>query len=110
MKKMKPIATIFAASAVAIGMTACDVDQTAELEMPNIDVEGDAGKLPDIDVTVAEEGRLPSVDVDAQGGQLPKFDVDVAEVDVTTKTKTIEVPVPEIDIKMPKDDGPAGKE
>lgn len=75
-------------------MTSCDVDQTRE------------GKLPDVDV-----------DVDAEAGRLPAFDVDWADVDVTTTTKTVEVPklvvvmeeeeieVPVIDVDMPDEDG-----
>lgn len=72
--------------------TSCDVDQTRET------------KLPDVDV-----------DVDTEAGQLPKFDVDWADVNVGTKTKTIKVPkvvvvmeeeeieVPYIDVDMPDD-------
>ena len=41
------------------------------------------------DVDVAEDGRLPSVTVEE--GNIP--DVDVAGPEVTTETRTVEVPV-----------------
>lgn len=104
MKKIAPYLTLIAAGSFALA--SCDVDQTEELEMPTVDVEADAGKLPKVEVT--EEGELPSVDVDAEGGNLPKFDVDVADVDVKMKEKEITVPVPDVDVKMPKEDEPDG--
>lgn len=58
-------------------LTACDVDQTKEAE-------------------------LPDVDVNATGGQLPEYDVDAPTVNVGTENKTIEVPT--IDVDAPKDD------
>lgn len=74
--------------------TSCDVDQTRE------------AKLPDVDV-----------DVDTKAGQMPAFDIEWADVDVRTTTKTVEVPklvvvmeeeeieVPVIDVDMPEEDG-----
>jgi hypothetical protein len=50
------------APAFALGVAACDVDQT-------------------------EEGSLP--DVDVEGGNLPEYDVDVPEVDITRDTVTV---------------------
>ena len=41
-------------------------------------------------VNQTQEGSLP--DVNVTGGSLPKVDVDAADVNVTTETKTIEVP------------------
>ena len=58
----------------ALGLAACDVDQTEEGEMP---------------------------DVEVSGGNLPEFDVETADVDVGTKTTTVEVPT--VDVKMPGD-------
>ena len=49
------------------------------------------------DVEQTQEGQLPEVEV--KGGQLPKFDVKTPEVEVGTKT--IEVQVPDVDVKMP---------
>ena len=60
-----------------ISLAACDVDQT-------------------------KEGEMPDVDVSANGGQMPEFDVDAAEVKVGTENKTVEVPTVEVD--PPKDD------
>ncbi len=59
---------------LAIGLAACDVDQTKDAKLPEVEVKG---------------------------GQMPEYDVETADVDVTTKKKTIEVP--EVDVKMPGD-------
>lgn len=56
----------------ALGVAACDVDQT-------------------------EEGSLPEVEV--EGGNLPEYDVDVADVEVGTDTQ--QVIVPDVDITDP---------
>lgn len=50
-------------------------------------------------VEKTQEGEMP--DVEVEGGQLPKYDVDAADVDITTDTKTIEVPDIDIDVKPP---------
>lgn len=60
MKKLIAAAA-FACSALALG--ACDVDQT-------------------------EEGEMPEV----QGGNMPEYDVETADVDVGTEEKRVEVP------------------
>ena len=69
-KWIAPAAVVVA----ALGMAACDVDQT-------------------------EEGSLPDVDVSAEGGNMPEYDVETADVDVGTKEKTVEVP--DVDVTMP---------
>ncbi len=86
MKQLLP----FAAFLILAG---CDVDQTQEGELPEVDVE-----------------------VDAKEGKMPKFDVDWADVDVGTTTKTVKIPkvvvvmeeeeveVPYIDVNMPNAD------
>ena len=51
------------------------------------------------DVEQTEEGSLP--DVDVEGGNMPEYDVDTADVDVGTKEKT--VTVPDVDVTMPDD-------
>lgn len=56
--------------ALAFGLAACDVKQTQE------------GKLPDVEV---------------KDGQVPKYDVDAADVDVKTEEKSITVPTLEYD-------------
>jgi hypothetical protein len=58
----------------ALGLVACDVDQTEEGEMPDVTVEG---------------------------GNMPEFDVETADVDIGTKKTTVEVP--DVEITMPGD-------
>lgn len=60
----------------ALGLAACDVDQTQE------------GDMPEVEVTE---------------GQLPEYDVETADVDVGTEEKTIEVP--DVDVTMPDAEG-----
>jgi hypothetical protein len=57
-----------------MALAACDVDQTKEAELPEVEVKG---------------------------GQAPEFDVETADVDVGTKTTTVEVPT--VDVDMPDD-------
>jgi hypothetical protein len=64
--------------ASCLAVAACDVDQTKE------------GNLPDVDV-----------DVNASGGQLPEYDVEGPQVNVGTENKTVQVPT--VDIDPPKD-------
>ncbi len=105
MKQKLPVyLTLIAASSFALA--SCDVDQTEELKVPDVDVDADAGELPEVEVT--KEGEMPSVDVDAKGGNLPEFDVDTADVDVEMKEKKVTVPVPDVDVDMPKEDEPDG--
>ena len=54
-------------------VTACDVDQT-------------------------KEGELPDVDVNATGGQLPEFNVEGPTVNVGTENKTVQVPTVDVDV------------
>ena len=65
-----------------------------------------------------ESGSLPDIDVDVQAdaGELPEYDVNWADIDISTTTKTIKVPkvvivmeeeeveVPVIDFTMPGED------
>ena len=55
----------------SLSLAACDVDQT-------------------------EEGEMPEVDVD--GGNMPEFDVEGPEVNVDTGTETVEVPTLDVDV------------
>ena len=73
---MRPT-TKFLLLAGCFGMAACDVDQTQEAEMPE-------------------------VEVNTTGGQLPEYDVDAPTVNVGTENKTVEVPT--VDVDAPKDD------
>ena len=80
------------AALVAFGFTACDVDQT-------------------------QEGEMPEVDVAVEEGEMPAYDVDWAEVEVQTRTEIVEVPkvkvvreteaveVPYIDLDWPEEMG-----
>ena len=70
---MKKI-TIMLAAASGLGLAACDVDQT-------------------------KNAQLPDVDVNATGGQLPEFNVTGPEVSVGTENKTVQVP--DVDVKVP---------
>lgn len=89
MRNSKWIWTSIALTAT-LGLSACDVEQT-------------------------EEGSLPDVDVSAEGGNMPEYDVDTADVDVGTQEETVTVPdvdvstqeeqvtVPDVDVTMPDD-------
>ena len=73
---MRPTTTLLLLAG-CFGMAACDVDQTQEAEMPE-------------------------VEVNTTGGQLPEYDVDAPTVNVGTENKTVEVPT--VDVDAPKDD------
>ena len=61
MKTRNAIVAALAASSVLL-MSACDVDQTQEGEMPDVDVEYREGELPEYEIRQTEEGRMPDVD------------------------------------------------
>jgi hypothetical protein len=75
-------------------------------------ISGAAFLFAGCDIDQTEEGELPEVEV--KGGNLPEYDVDVADVDVDTEEETIKVPklkvaveeetieVPDIDVNMPE--------
>jgi len=50
------------------------------------------------DVDQTKEGEMPDVDVNASGGQLPEFNVEGPAVNVGTENKTVEVPTVDVDI------------
>ncbi|WP_282780880.1 hypothetical protein [Phaeodactylibacter xiamenensis] len=68
------------------------------------------------DVDQTQEGEMPDVDVNVEEGEMPEYDVDWADVDVNTTTRTIEVPkvvvvmeeeqveVPVVDVDMPNEE------
>lgn len=103
----------------ALLVSACNVEQEEEGEMPDVDVEYQEGELPEYEIRKTEEGRMPDVDVDAEGGNLPEYDVEGPDVDIGTEEKTVEVPdvdvdvdtedetitVPDVDVDIPEDDG-----
>ena len=65
MNKFAIVATL---GSFTLALSACDVEQTEEGEMPEMNVE---------------EGAMPA------------YDVDTADVDVTTEERTVDVPVVE---------------
>jgi hypothetical protein len=65
--RYKKLLGLLIAPAFALGLTACDVDQTEEGEMPEVEVE---------------EGELPAYDVDAADVEVTEDTVTVPDVDV----------------------------
>ncbi|MGI9038799.1 MAG: hypothetical protein ACR2GQ_08050 [Gemmatimonadota bacterium] len=53
------------------------------------------------DVDQTEEGRMP--DIEVEGGELPEYDVDAPEVEVGTKKDTVVVETPTVDVNLPED-------
>lgn len=78
----KTTLTVALVSAAAFGLTACDVDKTAEGNV----------NLPKYEVSKTKEG-----DVD-----LPKYDVKTPDVNVTTTEKQVTVPDVDVDVKGEK--------
>jgi hypothetical protein len=70
---MKTIVKLLAAGAF-LALGACEVKQT-------------------------ENGQMPDVDVNVSGGQLPEYNVQGPEVQVGTENKTVQVPT--VDVKTP---------
>ena len=71
---MKKFVFATAMAAATLGLAACDVDQTEEAELPEVDVEG---------------------------GNMPEFDVETADVEVGEEEVTVDVPT--VDVDMPDD-------
>lgn len=67
---MKKSIALVGAATLAFGLAACDVDQT-------------------------EEGEMPEV----EGGNLPEYDVEPADVDVGTEETTVEVPTVDVEVE-----------
>ena len=74
---MKKI-TIMLAAASGLGLGACDVDQT-------------------------KNAQLPDVDVNVTGGQAPEFNVTGPEVNVGMENRTVQVP--DVDVNVPSENG-----
>lgn len=86
---MRDSIKLLVAAGLVLGVSACDIDQTREGEMPEVEV---------------------------REGQLPAYDVDTPEVDIGTEQRTIRTPdvdvdmeerqveVPDVDVTMPDDD------
>ena len=70
------------------------------------------------DVDQTREGELPQVDVDVEEGQLPRYDVDAPDVDVALREREVTVPdvdvdvdseertitLPDVDVDIPEED------
>lgn len=54
------------------------------------------------DVDQTKEAEMPEVEVNATGGQLPEYNVEGPDVNIGTENKTVEVPT--IDVDPPKED------
>ena len=56
------------------------------------------------DINKKDSAELPEVDVDVEteAGELPEYDIEWADVDISTKTETVEVPT--IDVDMPDEE------
>ena len=65
---------ILLAAASGLGLAACDVDQT-------------------------KNAQLPDVDVNVSGGQAPEFNVTPPEVRAGTENKVVQVP--DVDVSVP---------
>ncbi|HUG01376.1 MAG TPA: hypothetical protein VML95_05900 [Longimicrobiales bacterium] len=76
---LRKILTLLTVPAVAFAFAACDVEQTQEGEMPDVNVEG---------------------------GQMPEFEVDGPDVDVGTDTVQIVVPTVDVDVSEDADGTP----
>lgn len=74
---MDRMLTAIAVAASALALSACEVEQT-------------------------EEGEMPEVDVETEGGNLPEYDVEGPDVDVGTEERTITVP--DVDVDPPDDE------
>jgi hypothetical protein len=116
--QFRRIAVTVAASGLVL-LGACDIEQTQEGALPDIDVDAEPGQLPEFEQT--QEGRLPDVDVDASGGRLPEYDVEGPDVDIGTEEREVDVPTgvdieteertittPDIDVDLPDGDDNAG--
>jgi len=78
--RLRNTLTALVAGAAALSLSACDVEQTEEGEMPEVDVKG---------------------------GNMPEYDVDTPDVDVRTEERTVEVPVVDVEPADAGDQAPA---
>ncbi len=78
-----------AASALALALAGCKVEQTKEGTMPDVDVQVKPGTAPEFDVK--------PVDVDVN---MTTKTVTVPDVDVNTQEKVISVP--DVDVTAPQ--------
>ena len=55
------------------------------------------------EVNQVDEGELPNIDVEVEGGEMPEYDVEGPEIDVRSRTDTVIVETPEVEIRLPDD-------
>ena len=79
-----------AAAILAVAAGGCDVDVKDKGELPDVNVDVKAGRLPDVDV------RGPDVDLKTKETTVKVPDIDVKSKDVTVK-------VPDVDVRIPKE-------
>lgn len=70
-KQMRIANRLLLAGMLGFGLSACDIDQTEEGEMPEVEVEG--GNMPEYDV----DG--PEVEVGSKEVEVPTIDIDVPD-------------------------------
>lgn len=95
----KPVA-VFVTGIAALTVAACDVEQTREAKLPNVDVSVDKGQLPAYEIKQTKEARMPDVSVSVESGQLPEVEVETADIEVGRKD--VSVPVPDVEVKDKK--------
>lgn len=88
---MKHCMTLLLAGVALVGLSACEVEQVEEGQMPEVEVE--------------EEGQLPEYDVDMPDVDVGTTDVEMTvPTDVDVETRPVEVEVPTIDVDMPEEE------
>ncbi len=80
---MRKYISVAALGVMGLSLAACDVEQTEEAELPEIETTG---------------------------GNMPEFDVDTPDVDIGTEERTVEVPTIDIDEADAGDSTPAEEE
>jgi hypothetical protein len=85
---MRSKTALLIASLLVLPLTACQVRQTEEGEMPEVEVKG--GNVPEYDVDTA--------DVEVTGRET---EVTVPDVDVDVKGEQRTITVPDVDVKSP---------
>lgn len=78
---------------VGFAFVGCDVDVKDPGKVPEINVETEEGRMPDVDV------RGPEVDVKTREKEVTVPDIDV-------KTEKARVTVPDVDVDLPKENDP----
>jgi hypothetical protein len=79
------------ATGIAVAAIGCDIDQTREAELPEVEVRG--GQMPQYDVDTAD------IDVNERPAE-----VNVPDIDVDVDTERRRVTVPDVDVTMPDDE------